>query len=87
MLKSFIMTVICLTNFPMSFAEGIKGKINIPVEIKEAKTSFTKRLSQNGPELRFEMYGKFTKRYLNEGHIDVFNVTKAKRIQKIRVLS
>ncbi|MFZ3157167.1 MAG: hypothetical protein WA124_06640 [Smithella sp.] len=64
-------------------AEGIKGKANIPVEVKEKKFTFTNRLSKNGPELKFEMYGKFKNGYLNKGHINVVNVSNAKRIQKI----
>lgn len=82
MFISFIM-VAYLTFFPMLYAEGAKDKANIPADIKEKKTSFTKRLSNNGPEFRFEMYGKFINGYLNQGHINVFSMSSAKRIQKI----
>jgi hypothetical protein len=53
------------------------------IEIKEKKISFTERLSKDGPDLRFEMYGKFRNGVLKQGHIDVFDVSGAKRIQKI----
>lgn len=53
------------------------------IEIKKEKFSFTKRLSKKGPELRFDMYGKFKNEYLKQGHIDVFDTSKSKRIQKI----
>jgi hypothetical protein len=68
-------------------SEGIKDKAEIPVKMKdlleEKKASFTERLSKNGPDLKFEMHGKFINGFLNQGHIDVFNMSNAKRIQKI----
>jgi hypothetical protein len=67
----------------MIYAEGIKGKAKIPVDIKEKKITFTNRLSKKGPELKFEMYGKFQSGYLNKGHINIYDMANAKCIQKI----
>ncbi len=52
-------------------------------EIKEKKVSFTKPISEKGPELRFDMYGKFKNGYLYKGHMEVFNASNFKFIQKI----
>jgi hypothetical protein len=53
------------------------------VEIKEKKVSFTERLSKKGPELRFDMYGKFKNGDLYEGYIKVFDTSNGRQIQKI----
>lgn len=53
------------------------------IEIEKKKFSFTERLSKNGPKIRFNMYGKFKNDYLIQGHIDVFDISKSKRIQRI----
>lgn len=60
-----------------------KNKEAAPVKIEEKKFSFNKRLSKKGPELRFDMYGKFRNSLLTQGHIEVFNTSNSKRIQKI----
>lgn len=83
MFISFIMVAVYLSISSMLFAEGIKGRENIPSNVKKKKITFTSRLSKNGPELKFEMYGKFKNGYLNKGHINVYDVSNAKRIQKI----
>jgi len=80
---SFIIVTVYLTISSMTFAEYIKGKENIPSNVKEKKITFTNRLSKNGPELKFEMYGKFKNGYLKKGHINVYNMSSAKHIQKI----
>ena len=51
--------------------------------IEEKKTSFTKALTAKGPDLRFDMHGKFSNGDLEQGHIEVFDLSKSKRIQKI----
>jgi hypothetical protein len=60
-----------------------KEKEAARIEIKEEKFSFTERLSKNGPELRFDMYGKFNNDYLDQGHIEVFDTSTSKRVQRI----
>jgi hypothetical protein len=60
-----------------------KSKEADRVKIKETKVSFKERLSKSGPELRFDMCGKFKNGYLYKGHIEVFNTSNSKRIQKI----
>jgi hypothetical protein len=62
--------------------EATKQKAE-PIEIKEKKYSFRERLSKDGPELRFDMYGKFKNDYLIQGHIKIFDISKSKRIQRI----
>lgn len=60
-----------------------KPKKTDRVEIKEKKVSFTERLSEKGPKLRFDMYGKFKNDDLYEGYIKVFDTSNGKQIQKI----
>ncbi|MCX5842258.1 MAG: hypothetical protein NT022_00650 [Deltaproteobacteria bacterium] len=61
----------------------IKEKEEDREEIEEKKVSFTKRISKKGPELRFDMYGKFKNGRLYKGHMEVFNASNPKFIQKI----
>lgn len=58
-------------------------KASVHSGIEEKKTSFVKSLSEMGPHLRFDFYGKFSDGFLDRGHIEVFDIAKAKRIQKI----
>ena len=60
-----------------------KSKEADRVEIEEKKVSFTERLSKKGPELRFNMYGKFRNSALTQGHIEIFNTSNGRQIQKI----
>jgi hypothetical protein len=83
MFISVMIVAIYLSNPLISYAEEIKGKANTTFDIIEKKTSFTKQLSKIGPVLHFHMYGKFSKGYLKKGHIEVFDMSKSKRIQKI----
>lgn len=70
---------------PVSIDQNNKAKEQEAeqIEIQKKKFSFTERLSKKGPELRFDMYGKFKNGYLNQGHIEIFDTSKSKRIQKI----
>jgi hypothetical protein len=51
--------------------------------IEEKKVSFIERLSEKGPKLLFDMYGKFKNDNLYEGYIIVFDTSNGKQIQKI----
>jgi len=60
-----------------------KSKEADQAEIKETKVSFTERISKKGPELRFDVYDKFKNGVFYISHIEVFNTSNSKRIQKI----
>jgi len=60
-----------------------KSKEEDRIEIKEKKVSFKEKLNKNGPELRFDMHGKFKNDHLYQGHVEIFNTSNSKRIQKL----
>ena len=60
-----------------------KSKEADRVEIKETKISFKERLSKSGPELRFDVYDKLKNGDFYISHMEVFNTSNSKRIQKI----